>query len=148
MIGFTWVHLGSLGFTWVHLGLLGFTWVYLGYSWLICESLDIWCRIWKMTQTHTGFLGYLEILSDLITNKLKETVVKKAGRSRTGLWSFPLNGASIKLGPSKDCWSRSLVSPSLVRLRRLGLSSLNRSLLFLQYARVCRPLHCTSLEVY
>ena len=87
---FTWVHLGPLGFTLVHFGSLGFTWVSLGFTWvhlgsllgslgftwvqlgslgLIWETWDIWCRIWKILQTHTGFLGYLEILLDLKTDK-------------------------------------------------------------------------------
>ena len=58
--------MGSLGFTWVHLSSLGLILVDMG---------DFGCRVLNLknesTHIHTyrGFLGCLEILSDLINNK-------------------------------------------------------------------------------
>ena len=71
--------LGSLGFPWVQLGLLGFTWVHFGLLLFIGLFLvdvgDLGCMVLNLenesnvhTHKHTdrGFLGCLEILSDLI----------------------------------------------------------------------------------
>ena len=62
MIGFTWVHLGSLGFCWVHLGLREL-------QDMRRQGGEFGIRVNLLTNllTDRGFLGFLEILSDLIT---------------------------------------------------------------------------------
>ena len=89
---FTWIYLNLPEFTWIHLNLPEFTWIYLNLpeftgfylnlpelTWTylntpVLTSIEgyeeIGCWIWDLSQTYTqtrrGFLGCLEILSDLI----------------------------------------------------------------------------------
>ena len=82
-IGFTWIHLGLLVLTWVYSGSLGLTWVYSRSLGLILVDVGyLVCRVLNLenesTHKHTDrrFLGWTEILSDLITS-LKYVVLSK-----------------------------------------------------------------------
>ena len=75
-----------------------FTWMgSIGFTWLIWETLDIWCRIWKIKQTciqtNRGFLGYLETFTK--PPLLQESRLISGGCSNLVVlleWKVPVEG--------------------------------------------------------
>ena len=108
---FTWIYLNLPDFTWTYLNLHELTWTYLNLpdtpelTWIEGYE-EIGCWIWDLSQTyihthtHTdrGFLGCLEILSDLImsqpqtarsTNSIRWNISNGINQSDTSHLLFP-----------------------------------------------------------